>query len=163
MPTSIPAAHIAEALKLTADAEIDLFELSPLSGGTIYFKADNDVPWLGHVYEGIPCVLTGEEDSLDKTPTPRLTIGQEDVDLLPFKGLVFDRHLDGAMLVRRRVLLSNLLANANVKQTTHFRVKRVAEYSRSKIVLQLASFSGAVNQTIPFRQYLPPDFPWVDI
>ena len=163
MPTTLPPSHIEEAMKLTADAEIDLYELSPLSGGTVYFKADNPVTWLGQEYEGLPCVLTGEEDSLDKTPMPRMTLGQEDVDLLPFKALVFDGHLDGAILVRKRVLLDNLLANANIKQTTTWRVKRIPEYSRSKITLILASFSAAQHQTVPFRQYLPPDFPWVDL
>ena len=161
--TTLPPSHIAEAMKLTADAEIDLYELSPISGGTIYFKADNEMVWQGHTYEGLPCSLTGEDQSLEKTPTPRLMIGQEDVDLLPFKALIFDKHLDGAVLVRKRVLLSNLLANANVKQTSTWRIKRVQEYSRTKITLLLASFSAAQAQTVPFRQFLPPDFPWVDV
>lgn len=162
MPT-LPTDHIQESMKLTADAEIDLFELSPLSGGTLYFKSGPEMSWLGNLYEGLVCALSGEEVSLEKMPTPRLVIGQENLDLLPFKGLVFDRHLDGATLVRRRVLLANIHANQNVKHTTVFRVKRVEEYSRTKISLQLATHSGAAKQTIPFRQYLPPDFPWVDV
>jgi hypothetical protein len=27
----------------------------------------------------------------------------------------------------------------------------------------LATWSGAVSQTVPFRQYVPPAFPWVDL
>lgn len=163
MPPAIPPSHVADALELKADAEIDLYELSPFVGGTVYFKSDNDVTWRGQLYEGLPCALTGEEFSTDKTPTPQLAIGQEDLDLLPFKGLIHDGSLDGATLVRKRVLLDDIINNRDIKQTTWFRVKQIPNYSRSKITLLLATFSSALNQTVPFRQYLPPDFPWVSL
>lgn len=159
----IPPNHAADALKLTADAQIHLFELSPLTGGTIYFKPDNNVTWLGRTYEGLPCALTGEEADTEKTPMPKLTIGQNNVDLLPFKALINDGGLDGATVVRKIVLLDDLLNNRNIKRTSTFRVKRIPEYSRTKIQLILASFSAAQGQTVPFRQYVPPAFPWVDI
>lgn len=162
MPNAFPSNHIADALTLEgADARIDLFELSPTSGGTIYFTTDNEHTWLGRLYEAIPCALSGEEFDLEKTPEPQLRIGQEDLDLLPFKGLVFDGHLEGASLVRKRVLLDDLLNNRDIKQTTYFRVKRVGEYSRVGISLILSSYSSAVRQTLPFRQYIPPAFPHV--
>jgi phage-related protein len=162
VPT-LPVSHVEDALKLQADGKIHLFELSPLSGGTIYFKSDNEVTWQGHTYEAIPCALTGEEFKTEGTPTPKFTIGQEDVDLLQFKGLVNDGHLDGATLVRKIVLLDDIINNRNVKQTAYFRVKRIDEYSRTKIAVTLASFSAALSQTLPFRQYVPPAYPWVDI
>jgi phage-related protein len=158
----IPPEHVEDALKLEADAEIDLYELFPLAGGTIYFKNDNNVTWLGHEYEGIPCSMTGEEFDTEKSPTPTLEIGQPDLDLLPFKGLIHDGYLDGATLVRKTVLLQNLLDNLNIRQTAYFRVKRVPHYSRTSVSMELASFSSAQGQTIPFRQYIPPAFPWVD-
>lgn len=162
MANSFPVSHITDALTLQgADAKIALFELSPTSGGTIYFTPDNEQTWLGRTYEAIPCSLTGEEFDLEKTPEPQLRIGQENLDLLPFKGLVFDGHLEGATLVRKEVLLDNLLNNRDIKQTSYFRVKRVGEYSRIAISLILSSYSSATRQTVPFRQYLPPEFPYV--
>lgn len=163
MPTALPANHITDSLSLKADARINLFELYPLPGGTIYFKSDNTVTWLGNVYEGLPCALSGEEWDTEKTVTPRLQIGQENLDLLPFKGLVHDGYLDGASITRRVLLLDDLVNNRNIKQTIQYRVKRVESYSRSSITLQLTSLSSAVKQTVPFRQYLPPEFPWVDL
>lgn len=162
MPSAFPVSHIADALTLEgADAKVDLFELSPTNGGTIYFTPDNEQVWRGRTYEAIPSSLTGEEFDLQKMPEPQLRIGQENLDLLPFKGLVFDGHLEGATLVRKRVLLDNLLNNRDIKQTTYFRVKRVGEYSRLAISLVLSNYSSASNQTLPFRAYLPPDFPYV--
>lgn len=164
MTTSLPANHIEDALKLEeADARIDLFELSPLSGGTIYFKSDNNVTWRGQLYEGLPMQFSGEEFDLEKTPEPQLQIGQEDLDLLPFKGLVFDGYLEGATLVRKRVLLDDLLNDRDIKQETSFRVKRVSQYSRVSITMVLSSFSSAIRQTVPFRQYLPPAFPYLQL
>lgn len=164
MTTSLPASHITDAQKLIADAEVNLYQLYPLSGGTIYFKNDNDVTWLGNTYEGLPISLSGEKWSSDtSTPTPRLVIGQDNIDLLPFKGLIHDGYLEGARLVRYTVLLANLTANLNFKQVTNFRIKRVESYSRTKITLVLSTASGATNQSYPFRQYVPPAFPWVEI
>ncbi|AGH48894.1 hypothetical protein G432_05835 [Sphingomonas sp. MM-1] len=88
--TAFPPSHVDGALKLRADGKIHLFELSPLGSGTIFFKSDNPVTWRGNTYESVPCALTGEEFKTEGTPTPKFTIGQEDVDLLAFKGLIDD-------------------------------------------------------------------------
>ena len=163
MPT-LPQSHVDDALKLTADGKVPLYELSPISGGTVYFTPDSDVTWQGQLYEGLPCQLSGEEISSEKSsPTPRLVIGQENLDLLPFKGLVNDGYLDGALLVRKKVLVEDLKADLNVCERTVFRVKRPDNYSRTVISLVLATYSTAHDQTVPFRQYVPPAFPWVDL
>jgi phage-related protein len=161
--SSLPQSHVEDALKLNADAKISLFELTPVSGGTIYFTPDSPITWLGQLYEGLPCVVSGEDFSTEKSPTPRLVIGQEDLDLLPFKGLIHDGYLDGGMLVRKKVLLDDIKANLNVCERTVWRIKRPDQYSRTKISLVLATYSTATNQTLPFRQYVPPAFPWVDL
>ena len=161
--TTIPTTHVEDALKLEADGKVHLFELMPLGGGTMFFKSDNEAYWRGQLYESVPCALTGEEFKTEGTPTPKFTIGQPDVDLLAFKGLVNDGHLDGATLVRKIVLLDDLVNNRDIKQVSYFRVKRIDQYSRSQILMTLASFSSAVSQQLPFRQFIPPDFPWVDL
>lgn len=163
MPTMLPPEHVADSLKLQADGRVDLFRLEPLTGGVILFTSDSDVTWQGELYEGIPMAFTGEEFDLEKAPNPELSIGQENVDLLPFKGLINDGYLEGGTLVRHRVLVDDIKNNRNVKQTSYFRIKRVSEYSRRSIRIILSSYSQAHNQTIPFRQYVPPAFPWVDL
>lgn len=163
MPTQMPVNLIEDALSLTGDGLVDLYELNPVSGGSVFFKADNDITWLGDEYMGLPCTLTGEERDTEKTAQPQMTIGQENLDLLPFKALVHDGYLDGASLTRRRVKVDDLVANLNIKQVQTYRVKRVENYSRTHITLSLATFSGAITQVIPFRQYVPPAYPYVEI
>ena len=162
--SAFPQSHVEDAHKLIADGKVTLWQIMPVSGGTIYLKGDTDYTYLGVKYEGIPVQISGEKMSADtSTPTPRLTIGDENVDLLAFKGLIHDGYLEGARVVRHKVLLADLMANVNAKQTDYFRVKRVETYSRTKITMLLSTASGASNQSYPFRQYTPPAFPWVDL
>lgn len=158
-----PQSHIEDALKLQADGRLHLYEINPLGGGTVFIKSDDNFVWQGDLYTGIPCSLTGEKMSTEGTPTPKLVIGQKDLDLLPFKALINDGHLDGAQIIRRKVLLDDALADLNISETTYFRVKRIDNYNRTNITLTLASFSGAISQTIPFRSYTTPDFPFVSL
>jgi len=162
--SSLPQSHIEDSLKLVSDGKVKLYQIYPLSGGTLYLKSDVDFTYLGNKYEGIPISITGEKFSADtSTPTPRMSIGQENLDLLPFKGLINDGYLDGAKIIRYKVLLSDMLNQVNAKEISTFRVKRVESYSRTKISLMLSTLSGATNQSYPFRQYTPPAFPWVEI
>ena len=163
--SQIPSDHITDSHELIGDARIDLYELTPSGGtGTIYFKADNDQEWRGHTYEGMPLGLSGEKKTSDRGLTmPKLTIGNGVIDLSPFKPLVHDGYLDNAIIFRRHMLLDNLLANRAIFEGTMYRVKRVEEYSRVRIVLQLATLSDSLGFSMPYRQYLPPAFPSVQM
>lgn len=163
--SEIPVEHIADSHKLVADGRVDLFELTPSGGeGVVMFKPDNDAEWRGKSYTGLPLALTGEKKSVDSGLTmPQLVIGNGAVDLSPFKAFVYDGFLDNAVVVRQIVLLDNLINNRNIRETYVYRVKRVAEYSRTKITLQLATLSDSLGFDMPYRQYLPPAFPAVQM
>lgn len=158
--SSIPAANIQESLKLSADAEIDLFQLTPTDGsGTLFFKADAPLTWAGQLYVGLPLLLSGEKLSSDQSvEQPKLTIGQPNLDLSVFKPLIYDGALDNAVILRLRGLLGNFLAGLNIVETKTFRVKRIDSYQRTRIEMTLAPVSDALDFTLPIRQYLPPDF-----
>jgi hypothetical protein len=162
MPT-VPAEQIADSQLLTADAEIEMYRLTP-SGSTahIYFKNDNDVTWLGNTYTGVPLEFSGESFNAEgQVVQPQLTIGQPNIDLSAFKGLIWDGSLDNAEILKHTVLLGHILANQDIKRTRTYRVKRVDNYSAAQIVLALAVFSVAGPTMLPFRQYIPPSFPYV--
>lgn len=161
----IPVEHVKDSHKLIADGRIELFELTPAGGtGTLRFKPDNDATWLGNAYTGIPCALSGEKKSADSgVSMPKLTIGQQDVDLSMFKGLIYDETIDNAIIVRYTVLRDNLVNNRNIRELNIYRVKRVEEYGRSKISLQLATLSDSLGFSMPYRQFLPPGFPSVQM
>jgi phage-related protein len=119
---------------------------------------------MGVTYTGFPLSLEGEKRSADGgLSMPKLTVGQPNVDLSIFKPMIYDGWLDNAVIVRQIVLLANLTANVNVKETRTYRVKRVEQYSRSQVTLQLATLSDSLGFRMPYRQYLPPAFPTVKI
>jgi phage-related protein len=165
MVNPIPAEHIADAHKLTADGALDLFELTPAgSGATLRFKQDNDVTWRSNLYHGLPMQFTTDGSSTDKAADlPKLVIGQANIDLSLFKPLIYDGSLDGCVVVRYHLLLTNLLNNSSIYELYTYRGKQVQSYNRSVVTLQLASLSDSLNFSLPYRQYLPPDFPAVNI
>lgn len=163
--SQIPQDHITDSHKLLADGRIDLFELTPSgSTGVIRFKSDNDVTWRGNIYSGLPVVLTGsKKTSTEGLSMPKLQIGQPNIDLSPFKGLIYDGFLDNAIITRSIILLDNLLNNRDVREVRTYRVKRVEQYSRTQILLQLATISDSLDFSLPYRQFLPPAFPSVQM
>lgn len=161
--TIYPSEHITDSQILSPDAEIDLYELTPIGEvGVFRFKNDNTQSWLGNEYLGLPLEFSGESSNSEGSmPQPQLIIGETDIDLSIFKALVFDGSIDGASITKHTVLLQNLLNNVNVKVTRSYRVKRVNDYSSMRISLSLASFSPSGPSTLPFRQFIPPAFPFV--
>lgn len=164
MSTQFPQSQIEDAHKLDADGYVSLIEIHPLGGGSIYAKAGVEYTYLAQLYESLPISLRGEQFESDGSMnTPRLMIGQPDVDLLPFKGLINDGLIEGAQIIRHRVLLEDMLAGIDSKFTSYFRVKRPEAYDSKQVVLLLSTYSGLSRQQYPFRQYLPPAFPWVTL
>lgn len=161
----IPVEQIRDSHKLQADGLVDLFELTPaLGSGVIRFKNDSDVTWRGNLYTGLPCQLSGEKNSAETGPTmPKLQIGQPNIDLSQFKGLIYDGSLDNAVITRITILLDDMLNNRLIRTTRVYRVKRVEGYSRSQINLQLASVSDSLGFSLPYRKYNPPAFPAVQM
>lgn len=161
----LPVQHVADSHALVADGRVDLFELTPAGGtGVFRFKQDNDQSWLGNPYTGLPLSLTGEKKTSDSgLSMPKLTIGQPDVDISAFKGLIYDGSIDNATIVRYIVLLDNLINNRNIREIFIYRVKRVEEYGRSKVTLALATLSDSLGFSMPYRQFLPPAFPSVQM
>lgn len=162
---ALPPEHIADSQLILADGRIDLFEMTPSGGtGVIRFKNDNDVTWRGNLYTGVPLTLTGEKKTSDVgLSMPKLQIGQANVDLSLFKGLVYDGYLDNAIIVRMTVLLDNIINNRLIREVNTYRVKRVEQYGRSQILMQLATLSDSLGFSLPYRQFLPPAFPSVQM
>jgi phage-related protein len=163
--STIPIEQIKDSHKLQADALIDLFELTPSgSTGTVRFKSDNDVTWRSHLYQGVPMSLSGEKRTSDAgLSMPKLTIGQENADLSQFKPLAFDGYLDNAVIVKITILLDDLLNDRLIRKLSVYRVKRLEENSRSKLIMQLATLSDSMGFQMPYRQFLPPAFPSVQM
>jgi phage-related protein len=160
-----PESHVKDSLKLISDGRVELFELTPTNtSGSINFKNDDPITWRGKLYEGLPCAISGEGQNSDTgVLMPTLDIGQSDIDISKFKTFVRGGYLDNATLVKITVLLEDLLADNLVYRIATYRVKRVAEYSKTRIRLQLATPSDSTNASLPHRTYIPPAFPSVQV
>jgi len=161
--TTIPIEQIQDAHLLQADGEVYLYELSPSEGtGTVRIKDDNTVTYRGKVYEGLPLKFEGESYSSDGTVSqPTLTIGDQQINLMALKPLLFDGAMDGGVVIRHRILLDDLINNRLILTTDEYRIQRIPEYSRSQISFTLARQADSLNFSIPFSQYYTPDFPSV--
>lgn len=160
---STPEEHIIDSQSMSADAEIDLFELYPAVGTEVLrFKNDNTVEWLGETYEGLPLEITGEGRNADRGfAQATLVIGQPNIDLSAFKPLIAGGLLDGGRIDKHTVLLDHLIGNDNIRRTLTYKIKRVESYSSSLITVVLSTFSPSGSSTFPFRQFVPPAFPFV--
>lgn len=163
--TAIPVEHIVDSHQLTADGMVELFELTPSTGtGVIRFKDGNDQTYRSNLYTGVPLKLTGEKKTSDSgLSMPQLEIGADDIDLSMFKPLVFDGSLDNAVLIKIRILLDNMVNNRLIREVYTYRVKRVIGYNRVRINLQLATLSDSLGYKLPYRTYVPPAFPSVQM
>lgn len=160
--TTTPIEHIEDAQKLVADGELDLFELTPIGGGTIFFKNEAEITWQGNTYEGMPVEFTGvNKSSSGKALAPRMVIGNNNLDLSALLPLVYDGWLEDAQIRHIHLLRENAEADLPIFEERRYRVKRVEEYHRVWIKLQLATASDALGFTLPHRQYHPPAFPAV--
>jgi phage-related protein len=161
---SHPTEHIADAHQLQSDAEIHLFEIETVDGVTVNLKSDNTVTWRGRTYEGTPLAFKpGRKSSQTSSDRATIIIGDENISLLPVKPLIFDKALDGAIITHRIVLRAHIENNQNISFSQRYRVKQVAEYSRSSLTLELSKWVDAMGFRFPVRQYLPPAFPTVQL
>ena len=124
VPAGSDTDHIREAMSLSPDPYLDLFELSlpAVSEGTkVYLSPRGRVVWAGKTFEGISCELTGaNSNTTGEAVRPKFQV-------LNLAGLfslyVAQRKLDNATLRRYRVLsqhlLNDQLANFLLGQLLH--------------------------------------------
>ncbi len=159
---SNPVTHVAESQKLTADALVDIYQLTLKNGTVFRFKNNNSVTWQSNLYEGMACQLTGDT---------RIADGEESRASLQvlnplgvFNIPAMNGDLDLAVLIRRRLLLAHLESNTNIFQQRMWYVGQVRELiSGQYITLELRNMSEGANFEIPVRMYIPPEFPTVSL
>ena len=149
---------------LAPDAEVVLFELTTRDGVSVFFKSGPEMEYLGDLYESVPCGISAEKRIVDGgSERPTLSIGGDDLDLTALKPALFSGLVDGGTLQKHLVTLNDLIGNVNQKITSKYRIKQVKDYNRYKISLVLARFTPAASTTIPYKKYLRPAFPHVQL
>lgn len=163
MTTGSPAEHVAEAQKLTADALVDLYELTLNDGLTfLRFKDGPSVTWQTKTYESVACRITGLGQNADGSKTrPLLTVmNPEGV----WNSFIHAGLCEGALVTRRQVLRQYLEGNIGISDPSFWYIGRVKEMVKNAgVTFELRSLSDGPDVKIPARVYLPPDFPFVTI
>lgn len=158
-----PISHLEEAQKLTADAEVSLFQITLPQDGVIFrFKNNDTVTWRGNTYEGIACNLSGEGMSADDQES-RPTLRVMNPDGI-FNAPALDGRLYRAIVTRRKVLRRHLDSNVNIFSQRMWFVERPKEIiSGQYVTLELRNMAEGPNFQIPARMYVPPEFPLVSM
>lgn len=158
-----PVSHVKDALKLTGDGIVHLYQIRLLADNVIFrFKNNNTVTWQGQTYEGIPCQMTGDmatADEQEARPTLRL-YNPGGI----FNAPALDGRLYRAVVTRKRVLYQHLIDNVNISSQRMWYVERPKELvSGQYISLDLRTMTEGPNFQIPTRQFIPPEFPTVSL
>lgn len=158
----IPQSHIEDSHKLDADAYIELFQII-LSDkqSKLYLKLNKTGTWGGNTYEGTGIKMDGvAKYADDQVARPKVTIyNPEGV----YSYLVDQGLLDGAIIVRYRVLKEDYEADRPIYRRQQWKVSRVASVKTGYIALELRDMMDGQNFLTPARMFIPPDFPTVSL
>jgi phage-related protein len=160
--TTIPVTHAAESQKLNSEDYAQLFEVA-LSGGqgSIYFWDGPTRTYQTKTYESLGCLLTGEtKTATEQESRPTFAIHNPGNAFAPY---VLEGYVDGATVIRRRVLKTHFEADVPILQRRIWTVARVADLDLDgqKILLELRDPSSGQNFLFPGRVYIAPEFPSV--
>lgn len=158
-----PISHLAEGQKLTADAQVDLFQVKLRNEDTFFrFKEGETRTWQGNLYEGVAVKMSGDTRSADgEESKPQLTV----MNPLGIFNLAAKRgDLDLAFVTRRRILSANLDADVNLFEQRMWQIGRIQQLiSGQSITFELKNLTEGANFQIPVRIYMPPEFPTVSL
>lgn len=158
---TVPAQHLADAHKLTADAYVDLFHIILNTGAHIYLKDKDEVTWQGITWEAIPCQLKGVGQHVsEEVSRPTFMVANPEN---AFTAYVHSGALNRALVMRLRVLRQHLLTNQNIYRQQTWSVTRIASVDKNGIVMELRDQLDGPNAIIPARMFIPPEFPTVSL
>lgn len=169
---SLPAdpALKLDVQQLEADAYVWLFEIQLYPTGSLFLARDYTVFWQGNNYEFWGLQLTGESrNSDDQAARPQLSLANftYDVDGEPIKGvfsaLNAQNKIEGATVIRRKVLKNHVTSNTNIKIENRWKVSRIIALTPDVVSLELRNTLDGPRFQLPARKFIPPDFPQVSL
>ena len=161
MTLEVPEKHREENLKLTADAYVDLFHIQLRDGSNLYLKTGDPIRWSGNDWEAIPLSFSGYEIKADgQASRPTLQVANPNGVWSRF---VLDGSLEKAYLYRYRVLRRDLDADRPVYQLMMWIIWNCTSITKDYMTFECRNPTDGNNFYVPARQYMPPEFPVVDI
>lgn len=161
MTLQVPEEHREENLKLSADAYVDLFHIQLRDGSNLYLKTGDPVRWNGNDWEAIPLSFSGYEIKSDgQMSRPTLQVANPSGVWSRF---VIDGSLEKSILYRYRVLRRDLDADRPVYQLMMWNIWNCTSITKDYMSFECRNPMDGNNFYVPARQYMPPEFPVVDI
>lgn len=156
-----PATHITNAQKLTPEGEGELFEITFPAGGTLYLKKGATVTWQGQEYTGAGIVIEGEgKKGTGERVRPTLKFNNP---YAAFSKAVSDGLVDNSIVVRKKVLKSNLEGDNNIFESHTWYIARCSYLDDEAAVFELRNLSDRQRIAFPPRQFIPPEFTYVSL
>ncbi len=163
-----PVPHVDEALKLTSDALVDLWEISirtPDATSYMRFRdgpMGSSTPWNGKVFDHLPCKFTGwSRSSEDEKARPQLQVLNP---LGAFNDPVFKGYFDNALLQRYRVLRQHIESNTPLYQLEVWFISRPKDLlAGQSVTFECRALSDGPDQLVPARSYMPPEYPMTSL
>jgi len=167
---SVPASHVDEGLKLTAEGEVVFYEISLRNvpnGGTAVIRfrdgpMGSTTTWNNKTWDHLACQMSGQSRSSEEEknrPTLRL---MNPVGI--FNDAAFNGRFDSAVLQKFTVLRSHLERGLVISNPEIWFIGRVKDLiSGQSISFELRALSDVPEQIIPARMYIPPEFPFVTL
>ncbi len=163
--SNAPQTHLEEGQKLTADALVDLFEMTLINGSFVRFRdgpPGGTTTYGGKVYEHIPLKFSGMSQSADEEKSrPTLTaFNPSGIWNKYAKQGLFEK----GSVINYRVLRAHLDANVQIFATRIWYIGRVpSTVANQGLTIELRSLGDGPQQLIPVRMYAPPEFPFVTL
>lgn len=156
-----PTDHQWDAVKLTGDGKVDLFEIVCLDGMKFFLKNSDTVTYNSVTYEGVALQFGGSRrTSKEETPRPSLTLVNPEGVLSQY---VLDELFDFGKVVRRQLLRAELDGNTGAPYEEKYFIARATSLTKRSVTFELRGYSDRFNANIPARMYILPDFPMVSL
>lgn len=159
--SQLPVSHQFDAHELESKGYMELFKIEFLEpeGSYMYLSPQNEVEWLGEIWEELPCKLSEvAQSSSGEMDRPKFSVANPGGVFSTWveKGLA-----EGALVTRYRVLLSDYNVGNNAYAKSVWVLSKVMSLNKNIVVFELRSTLDGTNFTLPARSFYPPDFPSV--
>lgn len=161
--TNLPLSQVFDAFELESQGIREFFQLELRNAGgvNLYLSPQNTAEFLGRTWESLPCKLSDvSQNSTGEQSRPKFTAANPQG---VFSLWVQNGAIDGAILTRYRVLMSDLTANTRAYAKNTWLVSKVLSLNKDTIIMELRSSLDGPNYQVPSRSFYPPDFPHVSL
>lgn len=150
-----------DAFELNGGAIVSLFELVLTDGTLFRMSPKRSYVWRGDLYEDVPCHLTQvQKNAGGERSRPRFSVVNPGG---MFTEAVQARHLEGARLTRRRILLQDLENDLEAAVSHTVRVSRIVTMNKEMIVAECRHPLDMAAFSLPHRSFRPPEFRYVRV